>query len=287
MSKLGFLSVIIPTYRDWGRLNLCLEALRKQTSGSECFEVIVVNNDPNDSVPENFEISSNCRVTSESAPGSYAARNKGASLAKGDVLAFTDADCIPDIDWVSNILKHYSSHNGVLSGYVEMFSVRNSRFLNFSECYDYVFGINQEIYKDYQVGATANLSFDRKSFNSVGGFDAKLLSGGDVDICKRVVSEGAAFIYDEGVRVKHPLRFDLKDLLVKAKRLTSGKIKKSKLKGFLTAIAPPLVRLRILFFKKNAPVYVKFKAFFVLVMIKLVQVFYAPLVLLFDVSERR
>jgi GT2 family glycosyltransferase len=41
-----FVSVVIPTYRDWDRLRVCVDALRRQTYPAESFEVIVVDNDP-------------------------------------------------------------------------------------------------------------------------------------------------------------------------------------------------------------------------------------------------
>jgi len=35
-----YVSVIIPTYHDWDRLAICIEALENQTYSEEMFEVI-------------------------------------------------------------------------------------------------------------------------------------------------------------------------------------------------------------------------------------------------------
>ncbi|WP_175514110.1 glycosyltransferase [Oceanisphaera psychrotolerans] len=161
--KHPFISVIIPTYHDWQRLQLCLDAIDTQSYPKEKFEIIVVNNDPLD-FPSGMTWPNNCSVVVESKSGSYAARNKGASHAKGKVFSFTDADCIPDKNWLSEIASHYSYNKGILSGSVIMFSMRANNKLNFTESYDYIFGINQEIYKRSKVAATANLSVTSEEF---------------------------------------------------------------------------------------------------------------------------
>lgn len=281
-----FISVIIPTYHDWIRLKLCLEALEIQTYPKEWFEVIVVNNDPEDPLPKDINLPSNCKIVVESKPGSYAARNTGAAYAKGDVLSFTDADCKPREDWLYKINMHYCSSDDALSGAVEMFSLNNEK-LNFSESYDYIYGINQEIYIEKGVAATANLSTRKEYFILVNGFDDKVFSGGDVDFCKRLKDKGLNLFYRDDVIVCHPLRNSFSDLLTKARRLAAGKIRRNFILGIILVLSPPIVRLKILFFKKKAPASVKIKAAFVLFFIKLYQVVFLPLMVIGKTNERR
>lgn len=54
MNFAPFVSIIIPTYRDWERLALCISALDKQTYSKDLFEVIIVNNDAQDQAPSNY-----------------------------------------------------------------------------------------------------------------------------------------------------------------------------------------------------------------------------------------
>lgn len=281
-----FISVIIPTYHDWERLQLCLDALYKQTYAKESFEVIIVNNDPNDHLPASLELPKNYQLVVEREPGSYAARNKGASLASGVVFSFTDADCIPEANWLEMIAAHYSYNEGILSGSVKMFSVLNNPRLNFSESYDYVFGINQDIYAQSNAAATANLSITAKEFFMNNSFRSDLLSGGDIDFCQRASYKGISFYYSESLIVKHPLRNNMESLIIKAKRLAGGKVYANRLKGVLLAISPPLVRLHILFFKKKAPLVVKVKCFFVIIKIKFHQALEACRVFLGGDNER-
>jgi glycosyltransferase involved in cell wall biosynthesis len=282
-----FLSVVIPVYHDWPRLQLCLNALELQSFPKKSFEVIVVNNNPSDRPPEGFWVPDNCIIVEEAKPGSYAARNKGAAQAIGEVLVFTDADCIPSVDWLKLVSQYYERGSGILSGRVEMFSVLNKKKLSFPESYDYIYGINQDIYAENDVGATANLAVDKCSFKKLNGFDAKVYSGGDVDFCNRASECKINFFYSDKVYVSHPLRCSSHDLLSKARRLLAGKLKRNFWGGLVVALSPPLVRLHILFFKKKAPLDVKFKAIFFLFFVKIVQVSEMVLLLAGKADERQ
>lgn len=266
-----FVSVIVPTYHDWERLQLCLDALERQTYPKRKFEIIVVNNDPNEKPPSGLVLPYNCHLLEESIPGSYAARNKGASAAVGDVLSFTDSDCIPQTNWIRQIAEYYANNNGILSGHVEMFSTLSNTKLNFPESYDYIFGINQSLYARHNTAATANLSITAREFFINNGFKSDMFSGGDIDFCHRARRKGIKFNYCEKVIVRHPLRCSIESLIVKARRVAGGKVYRNKFKALFFAIAPPLMRLNILLFKKDAPLYIKVKSVFVLLKLKLHQ----------------
>jgi len=286
--KRHFISVIIPTYHDWDKLEMCIKALKEQNYPKKWFEIVIVNNDPFDPFPSHIDLPSNCKVIVEGKPGSYAARNAGVAHAKGDILSFTDSDCKPKQDWLCKINSHYILSDDALSGAVNMFSKKNNNGkLNFSESYDYIYGINQEIYIEKGVAATANLSVRKKDFFLVGGFNDSFLSGGDVDFCKKLKEKGVKLRYRDDVVVFHPLRDNMRTLLIKVRRLLGGKIQASFFWGLLSAFSPPIIRLQILFFKKKAPVCVKIKAAVVLFFIKIYQIVWFPLLLLGLERERR
>jgi glycosyltransferase involved in cell wall biosynthesis len=96
-----YVSIIIPTYRDWNRLGMCLEALKKQSYPKENTEIIIINNDPEDLIPVDFKGNKNITIMNAARNGSYAARNTGLKIAKGEIIGFTDSDCIPNTDWIS------------------------------------------------------------------------------------------------------------------------------------------------------------------------------------------
>jgi glycosyltransferase involved in cell wall biosynthesis len=107
-----FVSVIVPAYNDWARLRLCVDALAAQTYPNEWFDVVIVNNNPNDSAPVGFTLPANFKNITEAKPGSYSARNAGLRIVKGEIIGFTDADCIPGKDWIKNAVAHFEDNPG-------------------------------------------------------------------------------------------------------------------------------------------------------------------------------
>ncbi|GGA84294.1 hypothetical protein GCM10011369_27910 [Neiella marina] len=243
------LSVIIPTFRDWQRLSLCLHALEQQSWSKNDFEVIVANNDPADHAPDDLcnDLTIQVQVIEAHQKGSYAARNAGAAIASGQILCFTDADCVPSVDWLTNIARHFAESDScqlLLSGDVVMFSEHHPDYqYNFAESYDFFFGISQKDYAARQVACTANLSMHREVFDSVGGYDGRLFSGGDVEFCSRAVKAGALFQFDQSCFVKHPLRHTFKSLLVKSRRVIGARIQRQGYIKSIGTLMPPLYRI--------------------------------------------
>jgi len=212
-----FLSVIIPTYKDWDRLWLCLDALNKQTYPDNCFEIIVVNNAPNYSCPYKLP-SSNMKIIDESTPGSYAARNTGIKNAKGDYLAFTDSDCIPLENWIEkamNIFKKSSETR--IAGAVKIFPIReNPAYINKFES---IFAIRQDKFSKQNKASTANFFCKKSLFSLVGLFDSTKFSGEDHEWNVRAaVSTGIPLRYEPECVVLHPAR-NKTQIITKTKRL--------------------------------------------------------------------
>lgn len=214
-------SVIIPLYRDWYRLALCIKALSEQDYNR--FEVIIINNCVEDGIPEGFYIPENFRIITESKPGSYAARNAGLKKASGSLIAFTDSDCIPHPSWISNAVKTFEKDTTCsrIAGKIELFY--SSPKPNNAELYEKVYAFNQDLYVHLDgTGVTANLFVKRNVFDTVGFFDEDLLSGGDYEWSVRARDAGYKIRYDENVRISHPARSRLIQLVTKAKRVGGG-----------------------------------------------------------------
>jgi glycosyltransferase involved in cell wall biosynthesis len=223
-TQTSFVSIIIPTFRDWKRLSLCLTALEQQSYGLENFEIIVVNNDPNDIIPETLKLPINCIYLTEGKPGSYAARNTALRQAKGSMIGFTDSDCVPDRAWILNAVDILSRDENLyrIGGAIDIFFKDPLKPLAV-ELYDFVFAFQQETYvNNYLTCVTGNLFTKQSVFSSIGTFDDNLLSGGDFEWGKRASTAGFKIIYSDEVIINHPARYNFSELATKSRRVAGG-----------------------------------------------------------------
>lgn len=240
-----FVSVIVPAFRDWERLEQCLAALAAQSFPAEAFEIIVANNDPADpSRPARLR--AQVRLVDVAAPGSYAARNAAVAVAKGEVLAFTDSDCVPDPDWLRAGVAGVAAHgdSAWITGPIRIFRPTGGGRLAYVHDLKYAFNTAQG--PERQTGATANLIVRRDVFDRVGPFDASLFSGGDTEWKERAASKGVAVRAVMNAVISHPSRGSVADLLLKERRRTGGRIKRGeRVATFATsAILPPIGLMR-------------------------------------------
>lgn len=220
-----YVSIIIPTYNDWQRLFVCIEALLNQTYPKEMFEVIIINNNPHNKIPANFSLPMNYKLLNETKPGSYAARNTGLQVAKGEILGFTDSDCVPDKDWIKNAITYFLNNDycSRIAGHISLFP--KSAKATVAEKYDKVYSFKQKAYvTKFGTCVTANLFAYKHVFDSVGFFNESKMSSGDLDWGIEAHKAGYKIDYVENVIINHPAR-NLQELIKKEKRLAGGREK--------------------------------------------------------------
>lgn len=223
-----FISVIIPTYKDNDVLRKCLIALNGQTYPKDFYNVIIVNNDSESSIaiPEGGSLQ--IQVLGEDKPGSYAARNKGLNNTHADIIAFTDADCVPDKNWLINAVNTFKKFPETkrLSGSIRVFREENSSWL--VSRFESITAFNQKYNAKKGVGVTANLFVGRSVFDVVGKFNDSLMSGGDIEWNQRATNMGIPLLFCEKVQVAHPARKNIKSLVRKFRRVGGGGFTRAK-----------------------------------------------------------
>jgi GT2 family glycosyltransferase len=232
------ISVIVPTFNDADSLQICLDALRDQTLPHSTYEVIIVNNSESPlDLKKEFD---GYVFVNQAKPGSYSARNKGLEIASADVIAFTDADCVPEPDWLECALLEME-RNAVdrIAGHVELFF--KSKNKTAVECYESMFAFNQKHNATLGVSVTANLIARREVFLAVGLFDENSFSGGDTEWNERATKAGFSLRYCPNVKVRHPSRHTWGQLKKKVERTMGGIAvrKPSYSLSFFRSICPP------------------------------------------------
>lgn len=218
-------SVIIPVFNDANRLALCLQALDAQTLARDSFEVLVVDNGSAEPPHELLKQYPGWKLLEESKPGSYAARNNALQEAEGALLVFTDADCIPEPDWLEKIVDRLDAEPEVdcFGGAIAIFPADEKR-PNSVELYDGIFGMPQDTaVTECHFAATANMATRRSVIDRIGPFDEELKSGGDVEWGQRLAKHGLSIAYAPEAIVRHPARSKFNDLVRQARRHSGGR----------------------------------------------------------------
>jgi glycosyltransferase involved in cell wall biosynthesis len=220
-----FVSVIVPVYNDAERLKKCLEALEAQTYPSDAYEVIAVDNNSDEGIEKVVQDCPHASSEFEEKQGSYAARNRGIQRAQGSVFAFTDADCIPEKDWIEKGVRRLQAEGsavGVVGGDIKV-TFQYPDYPKPAEILDAMTGFAQkDVCTKRNFSATANLFTFRRVVKDVGAFNGRLKSAGDKEFGQRVAAHGYKVVYEPKALVCHPARKDPRALFEKRLRLAKG-----------------------------------------------------------------
>lgn len=136
-------------------------------------------------------------LLSESTPGAAAARNRGAEVAKSDWLVFTDADCLPDRLWLTDLATAAVAappEVAALAGCIQPAPLPSltARFLGL---YTLPPILVPQTYRAYTLVSggfpSANFAVRLNAFRAVNGMDTSYASAGeDHDFCRRLYSAG-------------------------------------------------------------------------------------------------
>ena len=110
-------TVVIPAFNATKTIHDGLDAFARQSFPAEEVELIIVDDESTDGTPEYIEryvkdwgsAHPGVRVLRQAHRGPAAARNLGAEAAQGEFLLFTDADCVPHIDWIKEMMAPFQS----------------------------------------------------------------------------------------------------------------------------------------------------------------------------------
>jgi len=202
-------SVIIPVYND-PRVEACILSLLEQDYPKELYEIIVVDNNSNDSTQEVIQ-RFNVKYVREDRKGSYSARNKGLEIASGEVAAFIDADCVADPHWLSKLLEGFRDPEvGGIGGRILKLEAQTWVQAYAEDLAEQQLEPQYLPFHDAPYIVTANAAYQMSILRSLKGFDAQFRSGGDVDLAWRVYGEGFKIVTAPEAIVHHAARETVK-----------------------------------------------------------------------------
>ncbi|TRZ55513.1 glycosyltransferase [archaeon] len=201
-------SVIIPCFNAERTILRTLEALDKQTAKG--FEVILADDGSNDETvktaksfkPENYKLI----VIAEKHAGPAAQRNRGAKKAKGELLLFTDSDCVPEKNWVSEMAKPFADKNIVgVSGTYR--TLNNEKIIARFEGYE-IAKRHEKLARQKYIDFIGSFSagYRKNIFKKFGGFssDFKRADAEDPELSFKIAKTGYRMVFNPKAVVAHP-----------------------------------------------------------------------------------
>jgi GT2 family glycosyltransferase len=189
-------SFIVPVRDNAERLARCLASIRANRWRG-AVEVIVVDNGSSDG---SADVARRMGATVLHMPGERVARlrNAGAERASGEVLAFVDADHVIDPGWLAAAMETLSRSDIAAAGaaYVSPGSTWVQR------AYDR-FRVRTPGVTDVDWLGAGNLAVRRDAFREIGGFDERLQTCEDVDLCNRLQAWGWRVVTDDRLHSVH------------------------------------------------------------------------------------
>ncbi len=222
------ISVVIPIYNGEADVEPLINCLRAQTYPRDRVEVLLVDNNSNDKTADLLRE----RITQANGEGfqfrycfeaeiqsAYAARNNGIRAAHHDIIVFTDADCRPRPEWLSELVQPFADEAvGLVVGEI-VGAEGNSWLENYATYMDVLSQTHTLAHRFAPYGQTANLAVRLAAFAEVGLFRPFLTTGGDADMCWRIQQGGDwRLAFAEAAVVEHCHRKTLEDLRSQWKR---------------------------------------------------------------------
>ena len=218
-SFLPMVSVVVPIYNGETDLPELINCLLSQTYPKDRVEHLLVDNNSSDRTLSILKTSAeNCPITihplsENQIQSSYAARNTGIRAAVGEIIVFTDADCRPQPQWLYALIQPFvNSEVVIVPG--EILALPGTTLLE--QHADRQETLSQKHTLDHSFrpyGQTANLAIRRIALEKAGLFRPYLTTGGDADICWRILGENIGRLeFAANAIVGHRHRATLKEL---------------------------------------------------------------------------
>ena len=225
------ISLIVCTRDRCRKLACHLESLRRITFDRP-WEIIIVDNgsvDPTAIVVREFVRNAPVPVTClfNPTPGKSNSLNQALGIAKGQIIAFTDDDCYPAQDFLSQAWSAFRDPSvGYITGRIMLHDPTDVPETINESTTPLTFSGRQYLYPGTVMGA--NMAFRRRVLNDIGGFDplfgpgAPLCSTEDLDLGSRASARGWIGQYHPEVLVRHHHGRKASDLARMAKSYSIG-----------------------------------------------------------------
>lgn len=234
------ISVVIPVKNGEGVIGKCLEAVLSQSV--EPYEVIVVDGHSTDKTVEEAERVP-VKVIYEDYGTVGGARQVGLENVRGKYVAFTDADCIPERNWLENLIKEFDGNIVGVGGGIKNIGDEfwgRSIALIMNTFVGSANSVQGRLYKEKRFVKSVsgcNSMYRREALMEIGGFNLALSINEETELNRRLTKIGKV-LYTPDAVVLHNQGRGLKDF---AKRMYQFGCGRGRLRLWDLQCIPPII----------------------------------------------
>lgn len=191
------ISFVVPAHNEAVHVGACLDSIAAAVEGRWTYERIVVDHGSTDDTAA-IAAGRGALVVGHPTGTVAAVRNAGVARSVGEVLAFIDGDTILRPGWgdgLERALARFAGDPRVIAGTGP----------GITDPPSWIERIWFDPAKRGNVNHLpgANMVIPRPFFAELGGFDARLETGEDYDLCRRVELAGGHVLKESGLAVEH------------------------------------------------------------------------------------
>ncbi|RPI75818.1 MAG: glycosyltransferase [Ignavibacteriales bacterium] len=209
------ISIVVAARNEEDKISKLIDTLWEQSYDKNLFEVIIVDDNSSDKtfelVCEEIKSKPNfllVKAEDKSLPGKKGALTIGIDKAQNDFIMITDADCIPQKDWIKTYSKIFSKEFDFVFGAAPFYTTNS--FVNNLSCFENIrssiLTFTAAIIGVPYSAAARNFGFKKSSFKRLKGYSntTETLSGDDDLLLREAVknrmkiglaTEEGSFVY--------------------------------------------------------------------------------------------
>jgi glycosyltransferase involved in cell wall biosynthesis len=197
------ISVIVPAYNAAATIDDCLSALQVQGVEREAVEIIVVDDGSIDDTADRAQRFGVKLIRCPHNRGAAAARNQGIHVAAGEIICFTDADCVPQPNWLEEVTRPLRQDAGITAVkgiYISHQPQLVARFVQL-EYEDKYGGMAAMPHIDFVD--TYSCAYRRQVLLDNNGFDETIAYVEDQELSFRLAAQGYRMLFQPTAVVAH------------------------------------------------------------------------------------
>jgi len=195
-------SIVIPVLNSGPALEKAISACNEQDYPKEDFEIIVVDDGSTEKIKDICDAKGVSYLRQERS-GPAKARNTGWKASCGSIICFTDADCVPERQWLACLVSALASEDIAAVG--GSYENNNPESLLACCIHEEIILRHERMPKFVKAIGSYNMAVRRDVLERINGFDEgfAMASAEDNDLSYRLSRNGYRLLFDPSIKVAH------------------------------------------------------------------------------------